>query len=85
MHHLSRGKLPAATASTVAAGALRIRVYTRCGYCSDHALTCNEKEPVERLLAGAPIEKSLGDAAFQEAETAADRKVEAGIAGREEA
>ena len=46
--------LLSAAASTVAAGAVRIRMYTSCGYCSDNALACNEQEPVERLLAGPP-------------------------------
>ena len=46
--------LLSAAASTVAAGAVRIRMYTSCGYCSDNALACNEQEPVERLLAAPP-------------------------------
>ena len=40
--------LLSAAASTVAAGAVRIRMYTSCGYCSDNALDMVHQEQTLR-------------------------------------
>lgn len=48
---LAQKKIPKKVSATIATGAAQLRAYTSCAYCSDLALACGEKEPVEIPIA----------------------------------